>query len=129
MVYRDMPTYFPPHCLCIMFLGPEIFLSLSLPKYFYCLDLEYYFIRNQTICLIIFSFSKICSHYNIYQIMCLYETVVTQLCPTLCDPTDYSPPASSVHGILQARIVEWVAIPFSRRYLRLRSNEGIMHCR
>ena len=33
-----------------------------------------------------------------------------QLCPTLCDPMDYSPPGSSVHGILQARILEWVAI-------------------
>ena len=37
-----------------------------------------------------------------------------QLCPTLCDPMDCSPPGSSVHGILQARILEWVAIPFSR---------------
>ena len=35
--------------------------------------------------------------------------LVTQLCPTLCDPVDYSPPGSSVHGILQARILEWVA--------------------
>ena len=34
-----------------------------------------------------------------------------QLCPTLCDPMDYSPPGSSVHGILQARILEWVAMP------------------
>ena len=33
--------------------------------------------------------------------------------PTLCDPTDHSPPGSSVHGILQARILGWVAIPFS----------------
>ena len=40
--------------------------------------------------------------------------LVTQLCPTLCDPMDCSPPGSSVHGILQARILEWVAIPFSR---------------
>ena len=39
---------------------------------------------------------------------------VTQSCPTLCDPVDYSPPGSSVHGILQARILEWVAISFSR---------------
>ena len=39
---------------------------------------------------------------------------VAQLYPTLCDPMDYSPPGSSVHGILQARILEWVAIPFSR---------------
>ena len=36
-----------------------------------------------------------------------------QLCLTLCDPMDYNPPGSSVHGILQARILEWVAIPFS----------------
>ena len=42
------------------------------------------------------------------------EMKVAQLCPTLCDPMDCSPPGSSVHGILQARILEWVAIPFSR---------------
>ena len=34
-----------------------------------------------------------------------------QLCQTLCDPMDYSPPGSSVHGILKAGILEWVAIP------------------
>ena len=37
-----------------------------------------------------------------------------QSCPTLCDPMDCSPPGSSVHGILQARILEWVAMPSSR---------------
>ena len=42
------------------------------------------------------------------------KVLVTQSCPTLCDPMDYSPPSSSVHGILQARILEWVVIPFSR---------------
>ena len=36
-----------------------------------------------------------------------------QLCPTLCDPTDGSPPGSPVPGILQARTLEWVAISFS----------------
>ena len=36
-----------------------------------------------------------------------------QPCPTLCNSTDHSPPGSSVHGILQARILEWVAMPFS----------------
>ena len=40
--------------------------------------------------------------------------LVTQSCLTLCDPKDYSPPGSFVHGIPQARILEWVAIPFSR---------------
>ena len=42
------------------------------------------------------------------------ESEVSQLCPTLCDPVDYSPPGSSIHGILQARILEQVAISFSR---------------
>ena len=36
-----------------------------------------------------------------------------QSCPTLCDPIDGSPPGSRVHGILQARVLEWVAISFS----------------
>ena len=40
--------------------------------------------------------------------------LVTQLCLTLCDPMDYKLPGFSVHGILQARIREWVAIPSSK---------------
>ena len=43
------------------------------------------------------------------------ENDVTQLCLTLCDPMDCSLPGSSVYGIFQARILEWVAISFSRR--------------
>ena len=39
--------------------------------------------------------------------------LVSKWCPTLCNPMDCSPPGSSVHGISQARILEWVAIPFS----------------
>jgi len=42
------------------------------------------------------------------------ESEVAQSCPTLCDPVDCSLPGSSVYGILQARILEWVAISFSR---------------
>ena len=42
------------------------------------------------------------------------ESEVTQSCPTLCDPMDYSLPGFSVHGIFQARVLEWVAIAFSR---------------
>ena len=42
-----------------------------------------------------------------------YPVVVAQVCPLLCDPMVYSPPGSSVHGISQARILEWVAISFS----------------
>ena len=44
----------------------------------------------------------------------LYVCACTQLCPTLCNPMDYSPPGSSVHGIFQARILEWGAMPSSR---------------
>ena len=40
--------------------------------------------------------------------------LVAQSCPTLCDPMDYSIPGVSVHEILQARILEWVAIVFFR---------------
>ena len=43
-----------------------------------------------------------------------------QLCLTLCDPVDCSPPRSSVHGIFQARMLEWVAIPFSKESSPLR---------
>ena len=42
------------------------------------------------------------------------ESEVAQLCPSFCNPVDCSPPGSSIHGILQARILEWVAISFSR---------------
>ena len=43
------------------------------------------------------------------------QSVVTQLCLTLCDPMDCSPPGFSVHGIFQARMLEGVAIAYSKR--------------
>ena len=54
-------------------------------------------------------------------ILLLYSAAAAkslQSCPTLCDPIDSSPPGSSVPGILQARILEWVAISFSN-YIQL----------
>ena len=42
------------------------------------------------------------------------KVLVAQSCLALCNPMDYNQPGSSVHGILQARMLEWVAIPFSR---------------
>ena len=41
--------------------------------------------------------------------------LVTQSCPTFCNPIDYSLPCSTVHRILQARAPEWVAMPLSKR--------------
>ena len=55
-----------------------------------------------------------CSRYGEHYVLCV---LVIQSCPTLCDPTDCSPTGSSVHRILQARILEWVFISFSRRTL------------
>ena len=45
--------------------------------------------------------------------VCVYAKSL-QLCPTLCDSMEYRPPGSSVHGVLQARILEWVAFASSR---------------
>ena len=63
-------------------------------------------------------FTLICSHKlgeNVWSlntlVLCL--RLVAQLCPALCNPMDCSPPGFSVHGILQARILEWLAFPFS----------------
>ena len=55
------------------------------------------------------------------------ESEVAPSCPTLCDPVDCSPPGSSVHGILQARILEWVAISFSRGSSRPRDRTQVSH--
>ena len=48
--------------------------------------------------------------------LCCCCCLVIKSCTTLCDPMDCSPPGSSVHGIFQARILEWVAISFSRGF-------------
>ena len=47
------------------------------------------------------------------------ESEVTQPCPTLSDPMDYSPPGSSIHGIFQARVLEWGAIAFSEKMVQV----------
>ena len=54
------------------------------------------------------------NYHNILNQLCEVKVKVTQSCPTLCDPMDCSLLGSSVHGILQTRILEWVAVPFSR---------------
>ena len=54
----------------------------------------------------------VCVRVHIYIYICAYISLWSS--PTLSDPLDYSLPGSSVHGILQARIPEWVALPSSR---------------
>ena len=53
------------------------------------------------------------------------DNIGTQSCPTYCDPTDCSPPGSSVHGILQARTLEWGAVSSSRGSSRPRGQTCI----
>ena len=61
---------------------------------------------------------------------CSCRCLAAQMFPTLCRPMDCSPPGSSVHGILQARILEWLAIPFSRGIFPTQgSNPGLSHGR
>ena len=58
------------------------------------------------------------------------KVLVTQSRPTLCDPMDCSPTGASVHGIFQARILEWVAMPSSRGSSQSKgSNPDLSHCR
>ena len=59
------------------------------------------------VCMYVFECVSICEHMYVY-------VSHFQSCPTLCGSVDCSPLGSSVHGILQARILEWVANPFSR---------------
>ena len=64
------------------------------------------------------------------------KVLLAQLCLTLCDPIACSLPGSSVHGIIQVRILEWVVVPFSRECSLLQGifqtqglNLGLLHCR
>ena len=52
--------------------------------------------------------------YRLWWYRCVCLCLVTKSCPALCDPMDCSPPGSSVHGISRAKILEWVAMTFSR---------------
>ena len=59
--------------------------------------------------------------------ICSDFVLVAQSCPILCDPMDCSPSGSSVHGILQAKILQWVAISFSAVILELPLKK-VSHC-
>ena len=74
---------------------------------------------------------RFCGPRGKMRILHRYFVLVTQLCLTLCDPMGCSPPGSSVYGILQARILEWVAVPSSRDLLTRELNPRcpFPHCR
>ena len=70
--------------------------------------------------ILLFSFFRLSMIINLLIIVHLCKCTslcacsVAKSCPTLCNPTDYSPPGSSVHGIFTARTLKWVTISFSR---------------
>ena len=79
------------------------FTLITLVQYSSCCDESHFFILIREIVTCLFYFSKIRLHAQ-----------MLQLCLTLCNTVDCSQPGSSVHGIVLARILQWVVIPFSR---------------
>ena len=65
---------------------------------------------------IILLLNKICTLSTVFEIIPAAVAKSLQLCPTLCDPIDGSPPGSSIPGILEARTLEWVAMSFSNAW-------------
>ena len=65
---------------------------------------------------------------NMVTMLTTCHAKLLQSCPTLCNPMDHSPPGSSVHGILQARILEWVAMPSSRGSSQPREDQTRVSC-
>ena len=85
-------------------------LVFSFSTFRYCLFAKIFLLKYSWFIIIIakpFSFIHTCVH------VCMHAQSL-QSYPTLCDPMNCDPPVSSVHGILQARILEWVAMPSSR---------------
>ena len=68
------------------------------------------------------------SVYAVLTSLCVcVRVLVTQLCPTLCESMDCSLPGSSVSGILQARLLVWLSIPFSRGSTQARDHTQVYH--
>ena len=104
----------------LIWTNAELFYSLKLGQTWYyvifiCISLASGEADFIYLYIAVFIFLDIFISYNIRELYICACAKSLQSCLTLCDPTDCSPPGSSVHGLLQARILEWVAIPFSSR--------------
>ena len=75
----------------------------------------------------LFQYLRHLRHSVIWALISSLLKKVAQSCPTLCDPMDCSLPGSSVHGVFQARILEWVAISFSRGSSQPRARTRVSH--
>ena len=114
---RFIPRYFIIFDTIISGVVFLIFLSEELRK------ISFFLNKNTTdlyvlICILqLYCIYLFCFFGDIYRVFCVLYVKLLQLCATLCDPMDCSPPGSSVHGILQARILEWVVVSSSRGIL------------
>ena len=101
------PVFNSEYCfVCIFSLKKDImFVCVCFTYFFFNFTILYWFCHTSTC---------ICHCHFLLQCMKVKsESEVTQSCRTLSDPMDCSPPGSSIHGIFQARILEWGAIAFS----------------
>ena len=98
--WHDKPNKYDTHCLTV----------IQSDNFLQCLD------------------HKILNIYSVSTGFCVC-VLIAQSCLTLCDPMNCSPPDFSVHGILQARILEWVAIPFSGDLPDPGIEPTSLHCR
>ena len=106
-----------------------LFTNICFQRFFIDIYTEYYMCLLNTV----FALHRNNSEWFLFLIwknLKSWETnccLVPKLCPTLCDHMDCSPPGSSVHGILQARILEWVVSSFSRGSSRPRDLTQVSH--
>ena len=87
-----------------------------------CKSLSSYWFRNLTLAILCKMNCRVIKM-GLWLCTCMCAKLLW-LCLTLCEPMDFSPLGSSVHGILQARILEWVAIPFSTLTMWITTNCG-----
>ena len=100
----------------------KFLISLSLPK-----TLPYFTGSSLSMQISFFSYRAFCNPSIPTLDFLKVEVWISQSCPTLCNPMDCSPPGSSVHGIFQARMLEWVAISFSRGSFPPRDRTWVSH--
>ena len=119
--FNKSHTTHPPHTHTVPYPTPPVPSTYSLRNYLLWSAWKEYWVQKQIIHLFLQSFQL-----HIFLLKRKWKVKVSQNSGAwLCDPVDCSPPGSSVHGILQARVLEWVAISFSRVFSQPRDRTRI----
>ena len=109
MTWRKISTSSRFQCLPSLYNITQFYFRIFFTNYSHSSGNTFFFFKQSQILV-----EKWGHENKITSLLDLIRCVHAQLCLTLCNPMDCSSPGSSVHGILQARILEWVAISFSR---------------